>query len=239
MTKRRNPFARSASVFAALAFAGGLALLLAACAPRPETPPGGTAGGTANALPKDDTATAPTALTVNVNLAAVPSVATTVAISGVVDAHAAPIRQATRARLLDSGRVYFQACAICHGNNGRGGRGPAVANSDYAQGDKTRLIRTVLEGVKEPIHVNGVRWRTGEMLGWADTWDDFKIAAVLTWIRAALNDSTVTSCIPEDYETGTWASCTLEPRDAGEWAADSISVRDVAEARRRWLNNAQ
>jgi len=138
----------------------------------------------------------------------------------------------TRQTLLDSGRVYFQACAICHGGNGRGGRGPAVANSDYVQGNRTRLIRTVLEGVHEPIYVNGVRWKTGEMLGWADVWDDFKIAAVLTYVRVALNDSTVTACIPEDFETGTWASCTLVPRTPDEIARDSIAVDEVAAVRK-------
>jgi mono/diheme cytochrome c family protein len=136
-----------------------------------------------------------------------------------------------RVMLIDSGRVYFQACAICHGNNGRGGRGPTLANSDYVQGDRERLIRTVLDGVREPIRVNGVRWKTGEMLGWADTWDDFKIAAVLTYVRAVLNDSLVTSCIPEDVESGTWASCNTAPRTPADIATDSISVRDVATIR--------
>lgn len=127
--------------------------------------------------------------------------------------------------------MYYQACAICHGGNGRGGRGPAVANSDYVQGDRTRLIRTVLEGLREPVYVNGVRWKTGEMLGWGDVWDDFRIAAVLTYIRATLNDSTVVSCIPEDFETGTWASCTLTPRTAADIARDSVSVEDVRAVR--------
>jgi mono/diheme cytochrome c family protein len=137
-----------------------------------------------------------------------------------------------RATLLDSGRVYFQACAICHGNNGHGGRGPTLANSDYVQGDRERLIRTVLDGVREPIRVNGVRWKTGEMLGWAETWPDFKIAAVLTYIRAALNDSTVVSCVNEDVNTGTWASCVTVPRPAAEIAADSVSVEEVSAVRR-------
>jgi mono/diheme cytochrome c family protein len=134
--------------------------------------------------------------------------------------------------LLDSGAVYFLNCAICHGKNGRGGRGPAVANSDYVMADRERLIRTVLAGVKEPIHVNGVRWKTGEMLGWAETWDDFKIAAVLTYIRAALNDTLVTDCIPEDIEAGTWASCTSTPRDPEDIAQDSVGVDEVAAVRR-------
>jgi mono/diheme cytochrome c family protein len=136
-----------------------------------------------------------------------------------------------RALLLDSGRVFFQSCAVCHGKNGRGGRGPTLANSDYVQGDRERLIRTVLDGVREPIRVNGVRWKTGEMLGWAETWDDFKIAAVLTYVRAVLNDSLVTSCIPEDVESGTWASCNTTPRNPADIATDSVSVRDVAAMR--------
>src|SRR5690606_1243048 len=116
-------------------------------------------------------------------------------------------------------------------------RGPAVANSDYVQGDRTRLIRTVLEGLREPVYVNGVRWKTGEMLGWGDVWDDFRIAAVLTYIRATLNDSTVVSCIPEDFETITWSSRTLAPRPAADGAGDTISVeavRAVGSVRQRY-----
>lgn len=158
--------------------------------------------------------------------------------SGTKNEHAAasPTTQATpappaRAMLLDSGEVYFKSCAICHGENGRGGRGPAVANSDYVQGSRERLIRTVLEGVHDSIRVNGVRWRTGEMLGWGETWPDFRIAAVLTYIRAALNDSLVTACIPEDFEAGTWASCTTTPRNAADIAGDSVAVQEVAAVR--------
>ncbi len=136
-----------------------------------------------------------------------------------------------RSVLIDSGRIVFQTCAFCHGGKGQGGRGPNLANSDYVMGGRERLIRTVLEGVHNSIRVNGVRWKSGEMVGWAGTYDDFKIAAVLTYIRTALNDSLVTSCIPEDVETGTWASCKLVARNPEDIATDSISVREVAESR--------
>lgn len=138
---------------------------------------------------------------------------------------------ATRAALRDSGAVLFRSCAICHGGNGRGGRGPTLANSDYVMGDRERLIRTVLFGVRDSIRVNGVRWKTGEMLGWADTYNDFQIAAVLTYVRTALNDSLVTSCIPEDIEAGTWASCNAVARNPSQIATDSISVQEVTEVR--------
>src|SRR5690606_8858923 len=102
---------------------------------------------------------------------------------------------------------------------------------DYVMADRTRLIRTVLEGVKDSIRVNGVRWRTGEMLGWGETWDDFKIAAVLTYIRAALNDSRVTNCVPEDFAAGVWASCESAPRTPEDIASDSIAVDEVTAVR--------
>ncbi len=203
-----------------LKFATVIAItLLTACTPRPvaKTPERA-------APPKADSSA--TRTTLNITLSPTPTISTNVTFASTIEGPS-PSRQ----MLLDSGRVFFQACAICHGKNGRGGRGPAVANSDYVQGDRTRLIHTVLNGVKEPITVNGVRWKTGEMLGWRETWDDFKIAAVLTYITVALNDSTVTDCIPEDYEAGTWASCTVTPRSKADIARDSVAVSEVATAR--------
>lgn len=210
---------------ASLATMGGAAGFLMACGgPRPAA----TFEHAATVEAGDKLTAAPPSTPAATSSAA-PSSAVTVPVAASGSAH--PF-QASREMLLDSGRVYYQACAICHGGNGRGGRGPTVANSDYVQGDRTRLIRTVLDGVREPIHVNGVRWRTGEMLGWAEVWDDFRIASVLTYIRVAFNDSTVTACTPEDFETGTWASCTLVPRAAEEIAQDSVSVAEVAVLRK-------
>jgi len=168
---------------------------------------------------------------ITITIPAVNTITSTAVPSGVITP-TAPSPSPSRQMLLDSGAVYFQACAVCHGGNGRGGRGPAVANSDYVQGDKTRLIRTVLFGVHEPIFVNGVKWKTGEMLGWSETWPDFKIASVLTYIRSALNDSTVTNCIPEDFVAGTWASCTVAPRTTEEMIRDTVGVSDVAAVRK-------
>ena len=197
-------------------------IALTACTPRP-APADSKASETGTAALK---ITLPAVKTVNTD------VKTDVVSAAEIPASPPPLPyNPSRQILLDSGAVYFQACAICHGKNGRGGRGPAVTNSDYVMADRERLIRTVLAGVKEPIHVNGVRWKTGEMLGWAETWDDFKIAAVLTYVRA-LNDTLVTDCVPEDYEAGTWASCTSTPRDPAEMARDSIAVDEVAAMRR-------
>lgn len=203
----------------ALLIGSSLALTIGACSPRSaQRAPEISETGTAN---------------LTITIPAVTTTTATAVTSGVITPKISPPSLPSRQMLLDSGRVFFQACAICHGGNGRGGRGPTLANSDYVQGDKTRLIRTVLEGVYAPIYVNGVRWKTGEMLGWGETWPDFKIAAVLTYIRSALNDSTVTFCIPEDFEAGTWASCTLAARAPEDMLRDTVGVDEVAAVRKR------
>ncbi len=138
---------------------------------------------------------------------------------------------APRAVLLDSGAAYFQSCAGCHGPHGEGERGPALANADYLMADRARSIRVVLEGVFDSIRVNGEPWPGYGMPGFGDMMTDFEIAAVLTYIRAVLNDSLVVSCIPQDLDEGIFASCEKEPRTAGEIAVDSIAVSEVAAVR--------
>lgn len=132
-----------------------------------------------------------------------------------------------RAELIDSGRAYFRVCGLCHGKDGRGARCPTLANSDFAQGDKARLIRFALRA-GDTVRVNGTLWRGREMPPLEDL-SDFEVAALLTYVRS-LNDSLV-SCTPEDPQAGTWAVCDKKPRSAADIAADSITTSDVAAVR--------
>lgn len=132
-----------------------------------------------------------------------------------------------RAALLDSGRVVFGTCALCHGREGRGDRCPPLAYSDFVQGDRARLIRFVLR--PDSVRVNGVLWRSGEMPA-LDHLSDFEVAAVLSYIRS-LNDSAI-ACTPEDAQAGTWAECRTSPRAAREVEADLITAAEVAAIRR-------
>jgi mono/diheme cytochrome c family protein len=137
-----------------------------------------------------------------------------------------PPRSPSRATLIDSGRVAFGTCALCHGREGRGDRCPPLAYSDFVQGDRARLIRFVLR--PDTVRVNGVLWRSGEMPS-LEHLSDFQVAAVLTYIRS-LNDSSI-ACTPEDAMAGTWAECRTRARGAAEVAGDSITPAEVGSAR--------
>src|SRR5690606_37409006 len=105
----------------------------------------------------------------------------------------------TRSMLLDSGEVYFGDCMGCHGPEGRGyaGSTPPLANSDFFMSNRQRVIAILLNGTSDSVFVNGIPYQ-GDMPSWKDLMTDFQIASVLTYIRAVLNDSTVTSCQPYD-----------------------------------------
>ncbi|MCD6023807.1 MAG: cytochrome c subunit of cbb3 type cytochrome oxidase [Fibrobacteria bacterium] len=133
----------------------------------------------------------------------------------------------SRQALIDSGRVEFGTCALCHGREGRGERCPPLIYSDFVQGDRARLIRFVLRP-EDTVRVNGVLWRHGEMPP-LETLADFEVAAVLTYIRS-LNDSLI-ACTPESVEAGTWAACRTRARPAADLAADSILPAEVAAVR--------
>lgn len=78
--------------------------------------------------------------------------------------------------------VYDRNCAACHQVNGTGLKGafPPLAKSDYLMADKSRSIRTLLEGLTGKISVNGESY-DGVMpsLGL----DNEDVANVLTYIR--------------------------------------------------------
>lgn len=131
--------------------------------------------------------------------------------------------------LIDTGEVVFSNfCAGCHGTNGEGSRGPQLANSDYVMGSHERLITTVLAGNTDSIQVNGVWYPGGGMSSQASDIDDLGIAAILTYVRAVLNDSLVTNCVAIDDFS---AECEKTERPAEDIAADSITVEAVAAVR--------
>ena len=48
----------------------------------------------------------------------------------------------------DGKRTYVNACQICHGGEGRGGRGPALSTRDFRHGGEDwQLFQTIRDGV--------------------------------------------------------------------------------------------
>ena len=59
--------------------------------------------------------------------------------------------------VMPGSQVYIKYCVSCHQYNGEGDgtRFPPVKNSDWVKGDKTKLTSVVLNGLNEPVKVNG------------------------------------------------------------------------------------
>src|SRR5689334_7293885 len=92
-------------------------------------------------------------------------------------------RQVSRGKL-----VYLQHCVICHQSTGQGSPGtfPPLARSDFLLKEKRRAILAVVQGLSEPITVNGQRYH-GAMPPMV--LDDQKVADVLTFARNSFGNS--------------------------------------------------
>jgi glucose/arabinose dehydrogenase/mono/diheme cytochrome c family protein len=85
---------------------------------------------------------------------------------------------------LASGKAVYDAyCLPCHMENGKGapGMNPPLVNTDWVTGDKQRLINVLLDGLSEPVEINGEIYQNA-MASHAFL-SDQQIADVLTFIR--------------------------------------------------------
>ncbi|MFC6102748.1 c-type cytochrome [Olivibacter domesticus] len=80
--------------------------------------------------------------------------------------------------------VYATYCRACHQSNGMGdgSRFPPLAESEWVNGDKTKLAELVLNGLSGPITVKGVSYNE-VMPAHGSFLNDEQIAQVLTYIR--------------------------------------------------------
>jgi mono/diheme cytochrome c family protein len=80
-------------------------------------------------------------------------------------------------------RVFMQYCMSCHQADGGGvqNMNPPLIKTTYVLGDKTRLIKIVLNGLNEDIEINGDTY-TNTMPS-QDFLKDQEIADVLTYVR--------------------------------------------------------
>ena len=98
-------------------------------------------------------------------------------------------RASTTAELIAFGeRAFVANCVACHQANGQGlpPAFPPLAGSDYLNADKTRAIRTLVEGLDGPITVNGTAF-DGVMP--ALQLSDEDVANVLTYIYSQWGNS--------------------------------------------------
>jgi mono/diheme cytochrome c family protein len=87
---------------------------------------------------------------------------------------------------MPGAKVYAARCVSCHQTSGKGLPGiyPALAGSEWAQGDVSRPIRIVLNGFQGKIQRGGKDYN-GVMTPWKDILSDEEVAQVLTYVRAS------------------------------------------------------
>lgn len=89
---------------------------------------------------------------------------------------------------LPGEQVYKDACLVCHQADGNGvpGMHPSLHSNDWVTGDKERLIRIVLEGMKGEVEVNGEIFNS-EMPPQPQL-DAGQVAEVLTFVRSSFGN---------------------------------------------------
>lgn len=106
------------------------------------------------------------------------------AVQAVAQQQAKEEAQAALSGVMAQGqKVYQMHCLACHMDNGKGvpGMNPPIAGTDWVTGDKERLIKVILEGMNEPIEINGETYQNA--MASLSYLSDKEIAQVLTYIR--------------------------------------------------------
>ncbi|MEM8898831.1 MAG: cytochrome c [Bacteroidota bacterium] len=80
-------------------------------------------------------------------------------------------------------KVYEENCLVCHQEDGGGvpGLNPPLIGTEWVVGDKERLIKVVLNGLNEPITIEGETY--ANVMPALNFLSDQEIALVLTYIR--------------------------------------------------------
>jgi mono/diheme cytochrome c family protein len=87
------------------------------------------------------------------------------------------------ASIANGKNIYIQNCASCHQTDG-GGAGnmnPPLIKTSYVLGDKTTLIKIVLNGFSDNVEINGQTYQN--TMASHDFLKDKEIADVLTYVR--------------------------------------------------------
>jgi len=89
-----------------------------------------------------------------------------------------------KGKLLAAANIYNTYCSSCHQRNGKGdgNRFPPLAGSEWVNGEKTKLIGVVLNGLQGPITVKGQQYNE-VMPGHGTFLKDEEIAQVVTYIK--------------------------------------------------------
>ena len=85
----------------------------------------------------------------------------------------------------DGEEIYEDRCATCHQLDGAGVKGvfPPLAGARWVTGDKGRLIRIILHGMRGEVEVKGSTYNSA-MPAWGNVLSDQEVAEVATYVRS-------------------------------------------------------
>ncbi|PIA79672.1 cytochrome C [Gaetbulibacter sp. 4G1] len=88
--------------------------------------------------------------------------------------------------------LYLKYCAACHQDDGHGagGRFPTLVDTEWVTGDKARLIKVILRGLKGNIEVKGESF--SGLMPQHSFLKDEEVAGILTFIRTNLGNNAST-----------------------------------------------
>ncbi|WP_183568275.1 c-type cytochrome [Mucilaginibacter sp. SP1R1] len=101
--------------------------------------------------------------------------------------HKAPVKKHTtvglKASMAAGEKVFTQYCVSCHQADALGvpHMNPPLVKTTYVLGDKTKLIKIVLNGFSEDVEINGETY--SNTMASHDFLKDQEIADVLTFVR--------------------------------------------------------
>jgi len=90
--------------------------------------------------------------------------------------------------VIDGKSIYVKYCLTCHQADGGGvpNMNPPLIKTSYVLGDKTRLIKVVLNGFSENVDIDGESY--SNVMPAHDFLKDQEIAAVLTYVRKSFTN---------------------------------------------------
>jgi len=127
--------------------------------------------------------------------------------------------------MLSKGEKDFKSvCAACHGPTGTGGaQGPALAQSEWVNGNPRRTAAIILKGISGPIIVNGKPFN-GAMPAVGAAYDDERLAAVVAYIRGSFGNVPNKAYTREELlQAVSEARATAEPQD-GQWSVPTLET---------------
>jgi ubiquinol-cytochrome c reductase cytochrome b subunit len=109
---------------------------------------------------------------------------------GAGPAAGAAVSNPTSSTNANGASVFANNCSSCHGAQGQGlpGSFPPLANNPTVTGDPNKVIGIVLNGLHEPITVNGQSYN-GQMPPWKGTLSNKDIADVISYVRGSLGNN--------------------------------------------------